>query len=136
MSVHGLSGAAEVAVRPSLQTARRIPVGPKEVSVRPVSADPTLVRTRHLSLCWLGEVVAIKTLSATTQSTKALQVLLSRHIAPISGRLARSRRGNAVLRSPTGADAAEESVLDVRNHSDNRRRRRAYRQGSFAQARR
>jgi NADH dehydrogenase FAD-containing subunit len=38
MSAHGLPGAAEVAVKPGLQAAHRIPVRSKEVSAPPVSA--------------------------------------------------------------------------------------------------
>ncbi len=49
-------------------------------SVKP-SAQPTLVRTRHLPAPLAGEVAAIKTtLAAATQRHKALQALLSRHI--------------------------------------------------------
>ena len=67
------------------------------------------------------------TLSAATQRLKALQALLSRHIAAISGCLASSRRGNAALRSPTSADAPEQPVLDVRNQPDSHRPRRTER---------
>ena len=78
------------------------------------------------------EVAAIKTtLSAATQRIKALQALLSRHIAAISGCPAPSRRGNAALRSPTSADAPEQPVLDVRNQPDSHRRRQL---GGYARA--
>ena len=75
--------------------------------------------------CWLEEAAATKTtLSAATQRLKALQVLLSRHIAAISGCLVSPATGNAALRSPTSADAPEQPVLDVRNQPDSHRPRR------------
>ena len=46
---------------------------------------------------------------------------------PISGRVAPSPRGNAVLRSQASAHTPEQPVLDVRNQPDNHRRRRTER---------
>lgn len=64
------------------------------------SADPALIRGRRLPFCWPVEAAAIKTtLSAATQRLKALQALLSGHIAAHLGMPGSIRRGNAVPRT-------------------------------------
>ena len=94
-------------------------------SVKP-SADPTLVRTRHLLLL-LARGKSPRSRPPRPQQrrgSKPCRRCSAGTSLPISGCLARTRRGNAAFRSPTSADAPEQPVLDVRNQPDNHRPRR------------
>jgi hypothetical protein len=81
------------------------------------SADPTLVRTRHLPpLLARGshrdQDHAVRSNAEAQSPAGGCSAGTSLHI---SGCLAPSRRGNAALRSPASAAAPEQPVLDVRN---------------------
>jgi len=88
-----------------------------------------LVRTRHLLLL-LARGKSPRSRPPRPQQrrgSKPCRRCSAGTSLPISGCLARTRRGNAAFRSPTSADAPEQPVLDVRNQPDSHRPQRTER---------
>jgi hypothetical protein len=102
---------------------------PMSTAVKP-SADPTLVRTRHLPLLLARGSAAIETTpSAATQRLKALQVLLSRQSFPSRDAWLYPAEGtqHSEARPVLTRPRTEQPVLDVRNQPDSHRPRRTER---------